>query len=86
MVVTNTLFKLAPRRIYKWRSPQDIDGKVVRNQINFIMIKKIHRNKIKSSITYPGAEINSDHNQVAATLRISLKHVKTEQTDLIWPN
>ena len=58
MVVTNTYYEKPERRLYTWRSPGDI----ARNQIDFILIKKRYRNSVKDVKTYPGADVNSDHN------------------------
>lgn len=62
---------------------------MVRNQIDFITINKGFRNGVTSSKAYPGCDISSDHNPVAVTLRIKLKHLikpkhKTERID--WEN
>lgn len=80
MVVVNTLFQLPERRRYTWKSPQDRPDKIVRNQIDFILIKQRFRNSILSAKTYPGADIGSDHNPVVACFRMKLKVIKkTEQ-------
>ncbi|XP_030757298.1 craniofacial development protein 2-like [Sitophilus oryzae] len=76
IVVTNTLFKLPPRRLYTWRSPQDPKDKIVRNQIDYVMINKRYRNSILSAKTHPGAEIASDYNPVVATFKLTLKRIK----------
>lgn len=75
LVVANTWFKLPPRRIYTWKSPQDGPEKIIRNQIDFIMINNRFRNAIKSAKTYPGADIGSDHNPLVAQLRVRLKKI-----------
>ncbi|XP_072398128.1 uncharacterized protein [Diabrotica undecimpunctata] len=38
LVVTNTLFQLSPRKLYTWKSPQDRPGRIIRNQINHILV------------------------------------------------
>ncbi|XP_030746013.1 craniofacial development protein 2-like [Sitophilus oryzae] len=76
IVVTNTLFKLPPRRLYTWRSPQDTKDKIVRNQIDYVMINKRYRNSILSAKTYPGADMASDHNPVVATFKLTLKRIR----------
>ena len=55
--------------------------KIVRNQIDYIMIRKRYRNSIKSAKTYPGADIASDHNPVVATFRLTLKRIKQTHKD-----
>ncbi|CAG4958055.1 unnamed protein product [Colias eurytheme] len=74
-IVANTFFKLPPRRLYTWRSPADKMDKIVRNQIDYLLISKRHRNSIKSAKTYPGADIGSDHNPVVAVIRVNLKKI-----------
>jgi len=69
-VITNTFFKHHPRRLYTWKSPGDVH----RNQIDFITIKKRYRNTVKNAITYPGADMNSDHNPVVVKLKFRLKN------------
>ena len=75
LVLTNTMFQLSPRRLYTLESR----GGIVRNQIDFIMIKDRFRHSVKLAKTYPGADINSDHNPVICKIHIKLKHQnKTE--------
>lgn len=75
LVIANTWFDLPKRRLYTWKSPQDSKDKPVRNQIDYITISKRFRNSIINAKTYPGCDINSDHNPVVATMRIKLKKV-----------
>ena len=70
LVITNTFFKHHPRRLYTWKSPGDVH----RNQIDFITIKKRYRNTVKNAMTYPGADMNSDHNPVVVKLKFRLKN------------
>lgn len=67
-MLANTLFKLHPRRLYTWTSPQHTADNIVRNQIDFVLVDKRSRNLIKNCVTYPGADIKSDHIPVVATL------------------
>uniref|UniRef100_A0A8D9AT98 Craniofacial development protein 2 n=1 Tax=Cacopsylla melanoneura TaxID=428564 RepID=A0A8D9AT98_9HEMI len=76
MVALNTFFQQPPRRLYTWRSPQDRPEKVVRNQIDFILINKRYRNCCTSMRTYPGADINSDHVPVIGEFRAKMKTTK----------
>lgn len=76
LVVTNTCFKLPCRRLYTWKSPQDRRGIMVRNQIDYITINSRFRNGVLDAKTYPGCDINSDHNPVVITLRVKLKTIK----------
>ena len=73
LAISNTWYKLPPRRLYTWKSPQDSSGHIVRNQIDFILVEKRYRNGILSVKTYPGTDIGSDHNPIIANLRFRLK-------------
>lgn len=78
-VITNTYFKLPPRRLYTWRSPRDQPNSIVRNQIDYILINRRFRNSCTSAKTYPGADVLSDHNPLVGTFKIKLKKVKKAQ-------
>jgi hypothetical protein len=69
MVMCNTFFEHEHRKLYTWKSPGDIR----RNQIDYIMIKHRYKNNVKNAKTYPGADINSDHNPVVIKLNLRLK-------------
>uniref|UniRef100_A0A8D8SJ40 Craniofacial development protein 2 n=2 Tax=Cacopsylla melanoneura TaxID=428564 RepID=A0A8D8SJ40_9HEMI len=73
MVITNTLFKLPRRRLYTWKSPKDTPDNIVRNQIDYILIKMRYKNAVKSAKTYPGADIGTDHTLLVARIHIRLK-------------
>ncbi|KAJ2952534.1 hypothetical protein O0L34_g6852 [Tuta absoluta] len=73
LVVTNTYFKLPPRRLYTWTSPAHSPTHIVRNQIDYILVSKRFRNSFKSVKTYPGADVGSDHNVLVAAVSIRLK-------------
>jgi len=72
-VITNTWFRHHPRRLWTWRSPGDRN----RNQIDYITINRRFRNAIHQAKTYPGADCNSDHNLLVATVEIKMKKVIT---------
>ena len=72
MVVTNTFFKHHPKLLYTWKSPGDIH----RNQIDYILINERFKNSIKNTKTYPGADINSDHNPLVMKMKLRLKSIK----------
>ncbi|KAI5724057.1 hypothetical protein M8J76_014882 [Diaphorina citri] len=76
MVITNTWFKQPKRRLYTWKSPQDKPDKVMRNQIDFLLINKRFRNSCVTIRTYPGADIVSDHNPLVGDFRIRMKKAK----------
>uniref|UniRef100_A0A8D8WNS4 Craniofacial development protein 2 n=2 Tax=Cacopsylla melanoneura TaxID=428564 RepID=A0A8D8WNS4_9HEMI len=73
MILTNTLYKQPKRRLYTWISPQDKPERIIRNQIDYIMINQRYRNTVKSAKTYPGAYIGSDHSILIADVQIKLK-------------
>ncbi|XP_008476273.1 craniofacial development protein 2-like [Diaphorina citri] len=76
MVITNTWFKQPKRRLYTCKSPQDKPDKVMRNQIDFLLINKRFRNSCVTIRTYPGADIVSDHNPLVGDFRIRMKKAK----------
>lgn len=73
LVITNTFFKLPPRRLYTWTSPAHSPEHIVRNQIDFVLVNKRFKNSFKSAKTYPGADVNSDHNPVVAIIHTKMK-------------
>lgn len=75
LFITNTWFQHPSRKLYTWKSPGDI----TRNQIDYIMINQRYRNIVKRVKTYPGADINSDHNPVVMKVNIKLKKIKKHQ-------
>ena len=70
--IVNTFFKHPNRRLYTWKSP----GDVRRNQIDYIMIRHRFQNSIRQCRTYPGADIESDHNPVIAKMNFKLKKME----------
>lgn len=72
LVIGNTLFKNHKRRRYTWTSRMS-NG---RYQLDYIMVQDRYRNCLKSAKSYPGADIDSDHNLVVAEIRIGLKRVR----------
>uniref|UniRef100_A0A8D8SJV6 Craniofacial development protein 2 n=1 Tax=Cacopsylla melanoneura TaxID=428564 RepID=A0A8D8SJV6_9HEMI len=79
LVVMNTWFKMPPRRLYTWKSPMNKADKIIRNQIDFILVNQRFRNSCTSVKTYPGADINSDHNPLVGVFKIRLKKIKTKK-------
>ncbi|XP_030746820.1 uncharacterized protein LOC115875493 [Sitophilus oryzae] len=73
--IMNTFFKLPPRRLYTWKSLADCNHRIVRNQIDFVMINRKYRNSVTSCKTYPGADIPTDHNLLLARIRLRLKKI-----------
>ena len=71
-VITNTWYEQHPRRLWTWRSP----GDDVKNQIDYIAIKRRYKSAIQQSKAYPGADCGSDHNPVICKLKVKLKVIK----------
>uniref|UniRef100_A0A8D9EQ38 Craniofacial development protein 2 n=1 Tax=Cacopsylla melanoneura TaxID=428564 RepID=A0A8D9EQ38_9HEMI len=82
LVVMNTWFRQPPRKLYTWKSPMDKPGKIVRNQIDYIMMNKRYRNSCIAMKTYPGADIQSNHVPLVGTFKIKMKRIipKKQQT------
>ncbi|RUS89973.1 hypothetical protein EGW08_002240 [Elysia chlorotica] len=75
LMIANTFFQKPLRKLYTWKNPGDWR----RNQIDYILVRKRFRNSIKTCQTYPGADINSDHNPVTAKIKMKLKKIKTQK-------
>lgn len=56
----------------------------MRFQIDYILINQRFKNSIKNAKTYPGADLDTDHNLLAAELKTRLKHVKKKTTYEKW--
>ena len=82
LIIANTWFQQPVRKLYTWKSPGDKS----RNQIDYIMLNERFRNCIKQAETYPGADINSDHNPVVVKINMKLKRTnatkRSEQLEL----
>ena len=74
LFIANTWFQQPVRKLYTWKSPGDISI----NQIDCILFNERFRNCIKQAKTYPGADMNSDHNPVVVKINMKLK--KTNAT------
>ena len=66
LILTNTWFQNEKRRRYTWKNPGDTE----RYQIDYILINQRYRNSVKNSKSYPGADIDSDHNLVMMKMNI----------------
>jgi endonuclease/exonuclease/phosphatase family metal-dependent hydrolase len=71
LVITNTWFKKSKRRSYTWKSTGDRN----RYKLDYVLVKQIFRNSVKDVQTLPGADIDSDHNLLIATICTSLKKI-----------
>jgi hypothetical protein len=72
LVVGNTLFKQHTRRLWTWESP----GNNIRNQIDYIRIKRRYKSALLSVKTRPAAKGFSDHIPVVGNIRVNLKNMK----------
>jgi len=66
MALANTMFKQHPRRLYAWNFP---DG-ITRNQIVYISIAQRWKTSLMNCRTYPGADCNTDHQLLVATVKV----------------
>uniref|UniRef100_A0A8D9E3Z3 Craniofacial development protein 2 n=1 Tax=Cacopsylla melanoneura TaxID=428564 RepID=A0A8D9E3Z3_9HEMI len=75
LVIANTLFKQPMNRRYTWIRP----GNTGKFQIDYILIRRVHLKHVLQCKTYPGADINSDHNLLFLKTRLDSKRkiVKT---------
>ena len=82
LIIANTWFQQPVRKLYTW----EIHGDTSRNQIDYIMFNERFRNCIKQAKTYPGADMNSDHNPVVVKINMKLKRTnatkRIEQLEL----
>ncbi|XKL61738.1 hypothetical protein PGB90_001571 [Kerria lacca] len=75
-VIKNIFYRLHTRQLYTWKSPQDARGKIVRNQIAYILVNPQLQNSITKVTTYPGADIGSEHNPLVANICIKFKRMQ----------
>src|SRR6476469_9680538 len=80
LVITNTWFEQEKRRRYTWKSPGDLR----RYQIDYILVQQRYRNSVKSSWSYPGADVDSDHNLMAVRLKLKLKKIPRRKQQKKW--
>jgi hypothetical protein len=64
LVKINTWFKKPKRRLYTWKSPVDRS----RYHLDYVLVKQRFSNSVKDVQTMPGADIDSDHNLLVATI------------------
>lgn len=80
--ISNTIFDQPKRRRYTWKMPGDIG----RYQLDYIMVKQKYKNMVSKCKTYPGADLNTDHNLLACKIDIRIKKLnrkhKSKDIDL----
>ena len=69
LFVANTKFKHHKRRRYTWISPGDRS----RNQIDYILVASRWKSVLTNSKTAPGADCDTDHQLLTATIQIRMK-------------
>ncbi|XP_025414188.1 craniofacial development protein 2-like [Sipha flava] len=79
-LVTNTMFEVPKRRHYTWVAPGDSN----RYQIDNLLIKSRFKKQIMTSHSYPGAEIDSDHNLVTMKYKIAPMKITKRPKRNIW--
>lgn len=57
----------------------DKPGKIVRNQIDYILINKIFRNACLFLITYPSADVGSDHCPLVGIFKLRMKKISKKK-------
>lgn len=80
LFAANTFFKQHNRRLYTWKSSMDCEKRIIRNQTDFILLGLTLRKYVKSVKTYPGADVNSDHNPVVMDFRFR-RFIKTKKNE-----
>ena len=70
-MITNTRFEQEKRRRQTWKKP----GGTRKFQIDYVLVKQCFRNGVKSSQSYPGADIDSDHNLASMRINVKLKKI-----------
>ena len=80
LVVMNTWFMHEKRRRYTWKKPGDTE----RFQLDYMLVNTRYRNCVKDARSYPGADIDSDHNLVMMKIHIRLKKVIGKKQTLKW--
>ena len=66
LVIANTLFQQHKRRLYTWTS----SGGQYQNQIDYILCREKLRSSIHSGNTRLGGECGSDHELLAAKIKV----------------
>ena len=80
LTITNTLFKNNNRRRYTWKAPGDIR----RMQLDYIIVRQRYKTSVKNSCSYPGTDVDSDHNLVIMKVGLKLKKVAKAKPILKW--
>lgn len=79
-LVTNTIFEVSKRRCYTWITLGDTNC----YQIDYILAKRLFKNQIMTSHSFPGEEIISDHNLVVIKYKLIHKKITKRPKCKIW--
>ena len=81
LLLSNTMYNHTKSRIATWHSP---NGQT-HNQIDYILTPQSYKSSIikKSTRTYPGADINNDHDLVIFNMKLKLCIKKISKTSRI---
>ena len=77
--IANTWSDQPKRRLYTWKAPGDRTDRVIRNQIDYILINDRYKNMVTKAKTHPGADCGSDHNLLINSLNLKLKKISKEK-------
>ena len=80
LMVTNTWFQHEKRRRYTWKKPGDTG----RYQIDYLLVNQRYRGSVKNARSYPGADVDSDHNLIGMKIRIKLKRIRKRKVTKKW--
>jgi exonuclease III len=78
--ITNTRLHHDKRRRYTWKKAGDTG----RYQLDYILVRQRYGNTVKNSRSYPGADVDSDHNLVLMDVKIRFKKIKRSQKWKKW--
>ena len=78
MVIANTRYQHKHSGNITWKAP---DG-ITKNQIDFILVEKKCTSNLNGhkTISFPGADRDSDHNLVSTAIKMKLKKRKKQPT------
>ncbi|XP_071508162.1 craniofacial development protein 2-like [Diadema antillarum] len=70
--ICNTLFKHHKRRRYTWTAPNG----TTMNQIDYILVRRTMRSRVRNTRTFPGADCGSDHQLLCLDMKCKVKAKK----------
>jgi exonuclease III len=79
LTITNTLFKHRISHTQTWYRWSNLDQS---SQIDFILVRQKHKNKVTDSRVFPNVSIDTDHRPVVLTQRRNTKNRKIVQKQI----